>query len=48
MATNEDAIPEMDDNETSEQTRGMAEDEDEFEDTEDLDDESEETEDSDI
>ena len=49
MPTNEDAIPEMDDIETTEHTRGMAEDEDdEFEDTEDLDDESEETEDSDI
>lgn len=46
---NEDAIPEMDDTETSEHTRAMAEDEDdEFEDTEDLDDESEETEDRDI
>ena len=46
---NEDAIPEMGDNELSERTRGMAEDEDdEFEDTEDLNEESEETEDRDI
>ena len=49
MATKEEPIPEMDDIETTDHTRGMAEDEDdEFEDTEDLDDESEETEDSDI
>ena len=46
---NEDAIPEMSENEASDRTRGMAEDEDdEFEITVDLDEESEETDDSDI
>jgi hypothetical protein len=42
---NEDAIPEMTDSGANDRMRGEAEEDDEFEDTEDLDDEAEETDD---